>query len=156
MPEPRVLTLSMELPREAPDRVKHFRAVPLNLSRTRSVLLVDDNERDREVTRTFLENVGYSVKEAWSGRSALAHITGGQLPEIVITDVKVSDGTGFWFLEQLGRAAPGLFPRTVILVGDAEHESAEELAKETGCPVIRKPIDPRQLLEVLDQVSMGP
>lgn len=156
MPIPGVLSLSMELPREAPDRVREFRAVPLNLSRTRTVLLLDDNEGDREVTKTFLEKVGYNVREAWSGRSALAQITSGQLPEIVITDVKVSDGTGFWFLEQLGRVSPRLMPRTVILVSDSEHEAADGLAKETGCPVIRKPIDPQQLLEVLDQVAMGP
>jgi hypothetical protein len=37
-----------------------------------------------------------------------------------------------------------------------EHEAAEAVAAETGCPVLRKPLDPRQFLEVLDQVSMGP
>jgi PAS domain S-box-containing protein len=156
IPSPGVLSLSMELPREAPDRVREFRAVPLNLSRARSVLLLDEDEREREVTKNFLERVGYSVREAWSGRSALAQITSGQLPEIVVADVRVSDQTGFWFLEQMERVTPRLIPRTVILVGDTEHEAAEEVAAETGCPVLRKPLDPRQFLEVLDQVAMGP
>jgi len=156
MPEPGTLSLSMELPREAPDRVREFRPVPLNLSRARRVLLVDDDENQRTTTREFLEKLGYEVQEAWSGRSALAQANSGQLPEIVITDLKMSDGSGEWFLEQLGRVSPRLIPRTVLLTGDPDYEAVENLSHQTGCPVVRKPIDPIHLLEVLDQVAMGP
>jgi PAS domain S-box-containing protein len=156
MPEPGTLSLSMELPREAPDRVREFRPVPLNLSRAQRVLLVDGDEVQRASTREFLEKLGYEVQEAWSGRSALAQATSGQLPEIVITDLTMSDGSGEWFLEQLGRVSPRLIPRTVLLTGDPDHEAVENLSHQTGCPVVRKPIEPCQLLEVLDQVAMGP
>lgn len=155
IPEPGHLRLSMELPREAPDRVKVFRPVPLDLSRVRTVLVVDDDEGQRLALRAFLEKIGYEVREAWSGRSAMAQVTGGRLPEIVVTDLKMCDGSGSWFLEQMARVSPRLVERTVIISGDADRENAEQLSQKTGCPVLRKPLEPPQLLEVLDRVARG-
>ena len=154
VPQEGLLTLSMELPREAPDRVKSFRPVPLNLSRPRTVLVVDDDESVRVALRAFLEKVGYQVREAWSGRSALAQLTSARLPEIVLTDLKMSDGSGYWFLEELERDFPRLVPRTVIVTGDADHQAADDLSQRTGCPLVRKPFELPQLLEILDQVGM--
>ncbi len=155
IPEPGHLRLSMELPREAPDRVKVFRPVPLDLSRPRTILLVDDDEIQRAALRGFLETIGYEVREAWSGRSAMAQVTSGRLPEIVVTDLSMQDGNGSWFLDQLRRVAPRLLARTVILSGDVDREATEELSGQTGCPVLRKPFEPPQFLEVLDRVATG-
>jgi PAS domain S-box-containing protein len=155
IPQEGFLTLSVELPREAPDRVREFRPAPLNLSRSRTILVVDDDEAIRSSLRSFLEKVGFNVKEAWSGRSALAQLTSGRLPEIVLTDLKMSDGNGYWFLDELEREFPGLVGRTVILTGDADHERAHELSAETGCPLVRKPFELPHLLEVLDRVALS-
>jgi CheY-like chemotaxis protein len=117
--------------------------------------VVDDDEAVRVSLRAFLEKVGYQVREAWSGRSALAELTSARLPEIVITDLKMSDGSGYWFLEELEREFPRLVRRTVILTGDADHEAADGLAQRTGCPLVRKPFELPELMEVLDQVALG-
>ena len=155
MPEPGRLRLSMELPREAPDRVREYRPVPLNLSRSRRVLLVDDNEGGRQTTRAFLQKLGYEVQEAWSVRSALAQITNGQLPEVVVSDLRVSDGSSAWFLEEVGRLSPRLLSRTVLLAEDPEFEESESLSRRVGCPLLRKPIQPGLLLETLDGILGG-
>jgi CheY-like chemotaxis protein len=153
IPEPGVLRLSLELPKEAPDRVRDFRAVPLDLSRARRVLLVDGQEARRTNTRSFLEKLGYDVQEAWSARGAVAEITNGKLPEIVVTDLKLSDGSGAWFLGELEGQAPDLVPRTILLTADPDFEAAGQLAHHHGCAVVRKPVEPTELLEVLDTVS---
>ncbi len=154
IPQGGFLTVVLELPREAPERIREFRPAPLNLSRLRTVLVVDDDETVRLAMRAFLEKVGYQVREAWSGRSALAQLTTGRLPEILITDLRMADGSGYWFLEELERAFPRLVRRTVIVTGDADHEAASELTARTGCPLVRKPFELPHLLEVLDQVSL--
>jgi DNA-binding NtrC family response regulator len=128
--------------------------VPLNLSRPRTVLIVDDDEGHRTGLRSFLEKVGFEVVEAWSGRSAMAQVTSGHLPEMVITDLKMSDGSGYWFLEEMEREFPRLVRRTVVLSGDADHETAVRLSEDTGCPVVRKPFEAGQLLDILDQVAV--
>ncbi len=154
IPQDGFLTMALEFPKEAPDRVRPFRPSPLRLSRSRTVLVVDDDEAIRVALRTFLEKVGYQVKEAWSGRSALAQLTAGRLPEVVLTDLKMSDGNGYWFLEELGREHPKLVSRTIIITGDVDHEAAHDLSAQTGCPLVRKPFELPELLEVLDQVGL--
>ena len=114
--------------------------------------MVDDEDTIRSGIRKFLEKVGYEVREAWSGRSALAQITTGQPPELVLTDLKMSDGSGYWFLDQLSRDFPNLLERTLILTGDTEHAEVSRLARRTGCPILRKPLELPNLLETLDQV----
>jgi len=154
LPQEGFLTLVLEFPREAPDRVMSFRPVPLNLSRPRTVLVVDDDEAIRGTLRSFLEKVGYDVREAWSGRSALAQLTSGRLPEVVLTDLKMSDGSGYWLLDELRRDFPALVQRTVIVTGNVDHETAVEVASESGCPLLRKPFELPDLLEILDQVIL--
>jgi two-component system NtrC family sensor kinase len=147
-------TLTIELPLEPPASTVAFRPVPLVLCRSRRVLIVDDDVAVRGMTRKLLEKVGYEVSEAWSGRSALARITSGEAPELVITDLKMKDGTGYWFLGQLSRDFPALLARTVIITGDPSLSAVELLAAETGCPVVRKPFEFPQLLEALDEVAL--
>jgi len=145
---------SAEFPYRAPEATLRFRPVPLALTRTRSVLVVDDEEAVRQSIRRFLERVGYEVREAWSGRSALAQITVGSPPELVITDLRMSDGSGYWFLEQLAEDFPDLLRRTVVVTGDTEHAEVSRLSRVTGCPVVRKPVELPDLLELLDEVAL--
>ncbi len=149
-----LLTLALELPKEARDRGKVFHPAALSLCRPRTVLVVDDDEAIRRSLRSFLEKVGYQVREAWSGRSALAQLTSARLPEIVLTDLRMADGSGYWFLDEMAKAFPKLVRRTVLITGDAEYERASELAARTGCPLVRKPFELPHLLEVLDQVAV--
>jgi PAS domain S-box-containing protein len=146
-------SISMELPHRAPEASFPFRPVPLTITKQRSILVVDDEDAIRSGVRRFLEKVGYDVREAWSGRSALAQITTGQPPEMVVTDLKMSDGSGYWFLDQLARDFPHLVERTVILTGDTEHAEVSRLARRTGCPILRKPLELPHLLETLDRIT---
>ena len=144
----------VEFPYEAPDATLRFRPSPLALSRNRSVLVVDDESVVRHSIRRFLEKVGFEVREAWSGRSALAQITVDTPPELVLTDLKMSDGSGEWFLDQLSRDFPDLLRHTVIVTGDTDQTEITRLTRETGCPVMRKPLELTQLLDVLDEVAI--
>ena len=136
------------------EQPRHRGPVPLELGRTRTVLVVDDEEAVRLSIRRFLEKVGFEVREAWSGRSALAQITVGRPPELVLTDLNMLDGNGTWFLDQLSRDFPDLLRHTVIVTGNTAREEIRDLTRETGCPVMIKPLDLSQLLDVLDEVAV--
>ncbi|MDH5588987.1 MAG: PAS domain-containing protein [Gemmatimonadota bacterium] len=148
------MVVAAEFPFQNPDSMVRFRPVPITLSRSRSVLVVDDEESIRRGIRRFLEKVGFDVREAWSGRSALAQLTVSRPPEIVLTDLKMSDGSGYWFLNQIIRDFPDLVKRTIIVTGDPDHVEVCRLAEKTGCPVLRKPLDLPHLLELLDEVTL--
>jgi CheY-like chemotaxis protein len=117
------------------------------------VLVVDDEEELRRSVRRFLEKVGYDVSEAWSGRSAIAQITAGHPPEVMVTDLRMSDGSGSWLLHQISQDFPELLKRTIILTGDPDEPSIANVVRSTGCSVLSKPVDFPDLLEALDQVA---
>jgi CheY-like chemotaxis protein len=144
---------AVQLPIGGGDAKARFRPVPLVLSHNQAILVVDDEEAIRLSMRRFLEKVGYDVREAWSGRSALAQITGGRPPDLVLTDLRMRDGSGFWFLEELERDFPDLLRKTVILTGDPDHAEVKRLVARTGCPVVGKPVELPDLLELLDEVT---
>ena len=146
-------TLSLELPREPATGGAAFRPVPLVISRARNLLLVDDDQGVRAMLKQLLERVGFRVSEAWSGRSALAQLTSGGEFQVVLTDLRMNDGTGYWLLTELRKDFPALLRRTVIMTGDPSLAAVEKIARDTGCAVVRKPFDFRRLLETLDEAA---
>ncbi|HEX7049145.1 MAG TPA: hypothetical protein VF188_02950 [Longimicrobiales bacterium] len=71
----------------------------------------------------------------------------------MVTDLKTTDGTGYWLLHQPARDFPTVLKRTIIITGDPAHAAVDRIARETGCPVIRKPFEFQNLLETLDEVA---
>jgi PleD family two-component response regulator len=61
---------------------------------TVSVLVVDDDPTIRGLVRRVLEHEGHAVREAPSGRGALALLQEGAPVEAVVTDLKMGDGSG--------------------------------------------------------------
>ena len=61
------------------------------LNRTNSILIVDDDERVRDLFATFLRTKGYEVREAESGREGLDQARQNP-PDLVLLDVRLQIG----------------------------------------------------------------
>ena len=85
----------------------------------RSVLVIDDDAARRAAVRRFLEREGYEVTESTSGRDALTRLREGTVVQLIVTDLKMKDGSGGWLLAQVGYEFPALLPRTLVMSGDA-------------------------------------
>mgnify|MGYP001198375759 CR=1 FL=1 len=59
----------------------------------KKILIVDDETKIVEVVKSYLENSGYSVCEAYNGREALAKFE-KENPALVILDLMLPDITG--------------------------------------------------------------
>lgn len=69
------------------------------------VLLVDDNDDLRETIRAGLEHLGFHIFDVNSGSKALYVLSKRQDEfDIVLSDVEMPDGGGFWLIEQLKKA----------------------------------------------------
>ncbi len=145
---------AIQLPLFGDGAAGRFRPAPISVSRDRTVLIVDDEESVRVALRRFLGKVGFEVREAWSGRSALAQITAGRPPEILLTDIQMSDGAGDWLLDQLARDFPDLLRKTLIITGAPDAPAVLSLARRTGCTVVPKPLDLAGLLELVDELAV--
>ena len=148
-------TFVLELRSKGREASIPFTIAPARGTRSRTILLVDDEEAVRQSIRKFLEKVGYEVREAWSGRSALAQVTAGDPPELILTDLKMADGSGYWFLTEVARDFPDLIRKTVVLTGEAQSDDAARLLRETGCPIIPKPVELSHLLDILEEVTLA-
>lgn len=115
------------------------------------VLVVDDIEVHRFVTRALLEREGCEVDVAANARDALARL-GAHRYSLVVTDVRMADGDGFQLAESI-RSSEAAGPRTPIVALSADvHEDAARRAKQVGMDDwLAKPVDPARLRAVLDR-----
>jgi CheY-like chemotaxis protein len=79
-----------------------------------TLLIVDDDQSLRRLLATFLRGIGFDVREADDGISALAEMR-LVAPEIVISDLNMPGMTGFELLSIIQRR----FPATYVIAMSA-------------------------------------
>jgi CheY-like chemotaxis protein len=114
-----------------------------------TVLVIDDDAPLRTTIRRSLETGGFQVLEATSGRHALAQLREGRTVDLVVTDLRMEDGSGGWLLAQLAYEHPELLGCTVVMAGDAGGAGAAHVASRWRCPVLGKPFSREQLVGAL-------
>lgn len=116
------------------------------------VLVVDDDEANRQIVATLLDHHGYRVLEASDGREGL-QVALTVRPRLVISDILMPSMDGYEFVRQL-RAHPELEKTEVVFYTANYHErEAQKLAQ--ACRVARvlaKPCPPADILNALDQI----
>src|SRR6478672_9723764 len=103
------------------------------------VLVVDDDDSVRDVVCRSLEHAGIAVRQADSGRRALAMLREGVEVTAVVTDLKMDEGSGGWLVAQLAYEYPRLLPHVIVISGNAESTAAAHVAARWRCPVLAKP-----------------
>ena len=110
--------------------------------RARRVLVVDDEEKIREIVRRYLEAEGFEVTEAADGESALT-LARELLPDLVLLDVMMPGTDG---IEVLRRLRTESDVHVILLTA-----RTEEVDKLVGLSVgaddyVTKPFSPRELV----------
>jgi len=115
----------------------------------RTLLLVDDEDGMRELTRTLLESYGYHVLAARSASVALAlYRDHADAITVVVTDLMMPGMSGVALIGQL-RA---IEPEVKILCITGAGSNAEEVAAAKPDAALGKPFSAEQLLSKLQQV----
>lgn len=83
--------------------------------RSRKLLIIDDDTLVRQSIATYLEDSGFQVLEAASGAAGM-QLVQEQLPELVITDLRMPDLDGLQVLQKLHEQKPDL---PVIVISGA-------------------------------------
>src|SRR5690348_15080374 len=119
------------------------------------VLLCDDSPVERMALGHLLRMAGYRVDEAGDGESALHHLKHRPV-DVLLLDLHMPDVDGFDVLSYLQEHRPGL--PVILLSGmppDQIQHKMEKLPEKELPPLFIKPIDPTQLLEVLEMKLNG-
>lgn len=119
-----------------------------------TVLLVEDEEGVRNVTRRMLERGGYGVLTAGSGAEALGIAEEhGRGIHLLLTDVVMPGSNGRDVAERLTRLCPGL--RVLYMSGYTDDVIAHRGVLEPGVHFIPKPFRPGALLAKVREVLDG-
>jgi PAS domain S-box-containing protein len=111
-----------------------------------TVLLVEDDDVVRHVTTAMLRLVGYDVTTAASGEEALALLSDGAAPDVLVSDVVMTGIDGPTLAAQARELLPDL---PVLFVSGYPAESLGGTTSET---VLSKPFTPHQLAEHIELV----
>lgn len=114
------------------------------------VLLVDDDSATREGFTAYLENAGYNVSPAATGREALA-LASTWAPNVVVLDLALPDIDGWEVARQL-KAAPRtiMIPIIALTAATLPHERVSAL--RAGCDRhLSKPCVPADLVDAIQR-----
>ena len=120
-----------------------------------TILLVEDQQRIREIGQRVLESLGYRVLTAANGREALEihQAMEGARPEqsrridLVITDVVMPEMGGKQLMRELRKANPDL--KALAITGYLMQEDLEALKEVGFLDVIHKPLDTETLAKAV-------
>lgn len=119
-----------------------------------SVLIVEDEQPIRTLTRTILERAGYRVLDASTSTDAEALFDRetGRI-DLLVTDVALPDGSGPALFKRLFEKRPSL--RVLYMSGYADEMLIDRAALEPGGGFLQKPFLPdglvRKVREALDR-----
>ena len=116
------------------------------------ILLVEDNEMNRDMLSRRLIRRGYEVLLAATGEQGL-HLAGAQDPDVILMDVGLPGIDGWETTRRLKRMPVTARIPVVALTAHALDRD-RELAREAGCDEYEtKPVDFTRLLSKIEELA---
>ncbi len=120
----------------------------------RSILVVDDEIRYRELYAHVLRDAGFAVQEACSAAQAL-ELLSDEVPAMVVSDVRMPGASGLDLLRQARTAHPEL--PFLLVTAYADVREAVDALKLGAVDYLAKPVDLDELLAaVRDTLGVRP
>jgi len=114
-----------------------------------SILIIDDEEAQRNVLKGYLEKKGFKIFSASSGTEGVRSVK-ANLVDIVLSDYKMPDITGLEVLEQVKKINPEI--SFIILTAYGTIENAVKAMRLGAFDYISKPVDLDELDLLLERI----
>lgn len=108
-----------------------------------TILVIDDEKSQREILKTILEDEGYFVYAAGSGREAL-ELFSTTTPDLILTDLKIPDIDGMSLLNSFTRELNS--SPVIIMTAYGTINSAVEAMRKGAFDYLTKPLERDELL----------
>ena len=127
---------------------------PASPARAR-ILLVDDDPMITELVVDMLGIEGYDVDTATNGIEALQKLE-RQRYDLIITDLHMPklDGSGFY--RELAQRKVHSLKRIIFLTGTTGASDEHRFVQESGVPVLLKPFNVSELIELVRRLLSSP
>jgi signal transduction histidine kinase/CheY-like chemotaxis protein len=118
------------------------------------ILVVEDDDAVRRMTREFLQLRGYTVLEARGAADAIQFVESHQEPiDLVLTDVVMPGMKGRELIDRLAKLRPGL--KVLYMSAYTEDDAINIGILNPGTAFIEKPFGPDELAGKVRDVLMG-
>ncbi len=112
---------------------------------TKRILVVEDQEDNRQILEDLLSSVGYEVIHVADGAAGVAAAE-RERPDLILMDIQLPIMDGYEATRQI-KAEPTLQHIPVIAVTSYAMDGEQARAAEAGCDAyLAKPVSPRALL----------
>jgi two-component system cell cycle response regulator DivK len=112
---------------------------------TKRILVVEDQEDNRQILRDLLASADYEMDEAENGEEALAAVA-RQRPDLILMDIQLPIMDGYEATRRI-KAMPEFKNIPIIVVTSYALSGDEGKARDAGCDAyVTKPFSPRALL----------
>ena len=109
------------------------------------ILVVEDQEDNRQILRDLLGSANYDMIEAGDGEAALVAVK-SERPDLILMDIQLPLLDGYEATRRI-KADPDLKSIPIIVVTSYALSGDEGKARAAGCDAyVTKPFSPRQLL----------
>ncbi len=116
------------------------------------ILIVDDEETQREMLQGFLEKQGFKVLTAAGGNEAM-HIFESAPVELVLMDHRMDDMNGDEVFEKMRAASP--LVRAIMITAYGEVSTAVKVMQLGADDFMEKPVDLIDLLEKIRRIEQS-
>ena len=127
---------------------------PAAESRSKRVLVVDDEADVAELIAEILGKDGFAVDIANTGNDALQQLSRARY-DLVLSDLNMPEMDGAGLLDALTTEFPELVKRTGFITGDTMGATSQDVLQTSQRPFMEKPVTPLELRrlvqELLDQ-----
>ena len=112
---------------------------------SKRILVVEDQEDNRQILRDLLTSVGYEVIQAENGEEGLA-TAARERPDLILMDIQLPLLDGYEVTRRI-KADPALRAIPIIAITSYALSGDENKARAAGCDAyVAKPYSPRALL----------
>jgi CheY-like chemotaxis protein len=115
------------------------------------ILLVDDDPTVSQLIIDMLSLDGYGVDTAPNGIAALKKIEGRRY-DLILTDLHMPEMDGAGLYRELAKRQTHPPQKIIFLTGTAGTSEAHRLVQETGLPLLRKPFNVVELLDLVRKI----
>ena len=118
----------------------------------RLALVVDDEEAVVELVTTLLREAGWNVDVAMGGRAALERLRRTRY-DLVVSDVRMPDGSGETLYHEATAGELGLAARFLFMTGDTANPEAWRFLQQSHVQVVEKPFTAEALLSAIERAT---
>jgi len=118
-------------------------------SRSKTVLIVEDDPDIREVLEEMIDAGGHRVVTATNGAEGLAALAQMDPPTLVLLDLMMPVMSGFAFLEELARRPDRKGDQVLLISANETVERAAQLPGVVG--FVKKPFDLDEVLALVER-----